>query len=659
MRHICGNRRTAAAGVAAALAFVIAAAGAAVVAGPARAGALDPEGPVASDMPQTPAEVVVVTASRAGGSSAATATIDRSAIETRQPAGLLELLDASPGVRAVTTGGPGGGSAVSLRGGEANFTAILLDGVRLNDPTNVEGGAFDFGLLDPQLVARIEVVPSAVSAVHGADALSGAVQIVTRNPTTAGPDTSGAAWIDTVRGTSLSASASTGWGSGGVLAAVGTHDSGTDDPAGTARRDQLFIKATQTAGSLDLSLMALHAGLDATGFAQDSGGPQLAVIRTPEVRTRDLDLLALTIRETGTRTGTGTGTGRGGGSLRPHLILSLVRQDGLAITPPIAPGVLRGVPAVTARDRFERGEATGWLAWDAAPALTVSGGASFVREDGASTGSLDFGFPLPVVFARVRETRAVFAEAAWRPSQAMTVEAALRRDSLSGADATTTWRLGLGWSPQALSGVRLSASAGTGFKPPSLYALGHPLIGDPGLRPERSRAVEAGLSWPVAGGTARLVLFESRYRDLIDFDPAAFRLTNRDRVTVRGATVSARFAPATGWELDAAVTRLDVDSPTPLRGRPDWQGDLTAIRRSGPLELFASLRWTGTLTDSSIPTGPVEVPATIEADAGVSWRLAGQVRVGLMVRDLGDGRRPDAVGTPGPGRSLRLSLQVG
>lgn len=637
------NRQAAASRVAAGLAATSALAIPLSLAGPAAARSLEPAGPPAQE-PQ--AEVVVVTASRAGSSSAAADTIDRSAIETRQPASLLELLDASPGVRAVTTGGPGGSSAVSLRGGESNFTAILLDGVRLNDPTNVEGGAFDFGLLDPQLVQRIEVVPSAVSAVHGADALSGAVQIITRDPATNGPSAASASvWADTGRGSAASASLSAGWGSGGVLGAAGIFDSGTGDPAGTARRDQLFVKARQDAGTLGLSLIALHAGLDATGFAQDSGGPQLAVIRTPEVRTRELDLLALTVR--------------GSGTVRPNLTVSQVRQQGLARSPAIAPGVLQGVPAITARDRFERTEATGWLAFDAGPALTVSAGASFVREDGSSTGSLDIGFPLPVVFARVRETRAVFAEAGWRPSDRVRVDAAARHDSLSGGDSATTWRLGLGWSPQILSGVRLFASAGTGFKPPSLYALGHPLIGDPGLRPEHSRSVEAGLSWPVAGGTVQLVLFESRYRDLIDFDPGAFRLTNRDRVTVQGATLAARFTPARDWQLEAGLTRLDVESPAPLRGRPDWQGDLTATRSRGPLELFASLRWTGTLADSSIPTGAVEVPATVEADAGIGWRLGERVRVGLVVRDLGDERRPEAVGTPGPGRSLRLSLQIG
>lgn len=610
------------------------------------AAAADPVAPAsASADGGAQAEVVVVTASRVAAGSPTTSTTDRSSIETSSPASLLELLDASPGVRAVTTGGPGGSSAVSLRGGETNFTAILLDGVRLNDPTNVEGGAFDFGLLDPQLVARVEVSPSAGSAIHGADALSGVVQIVTRDPTADGPSASGVVWADTVSGAAASGLVSVGWDGGGVLGAAGTYDSGDGDPAGTARRNQLFVKTNQDFAGLDLSLIALRAELDATGFAQDSGGPQLAVIRTREVRSRDLDLVGLTLR--------------GSGRVRPNLTLSRVRQQGLAITPPIAPGLLPGVPAVTARDRFDRTEATGWIAFDPSVDLTVSAGAGFVREDGASTGSLDFGFALPVVFARVRETRAVFAEASWRPLDGLSVTTAVRRDRLSGAGTATTWRGAVAWSPQSLSGLTLFASAATGFKPPSLYALGHPLIGDADLRAERSQTREAGLAWPLDNGTAQIVLFENRYRDLIDFDPSIFRLTNRDRVTIRGATVTVRFEPAPGWQLDGGLTWLDVDSPTPLRGRPDWQGDITATRRNGPLELFTRLNWTGTVWDSSIPTGLIEVPASAQIDAGLRWRINDQISLGLVVHDLGDERRPDVVGTPGPGRRLRLSLQLG
>jgi hypothetical protein len=71
------------------------------------------------------------------------------ALNKRTVAGLLKTL---PGVLVEEQGGPGGLTAVSIRGGEANFTLVLLDGVALNDPTNFRGGGFDFADLSTALV---------------------------------------------------------------------------------------------------------------------------------------------------------------------------------------------------------------------------------------------------------------------------------------------------------------------------------------------------------------------------------------------------------------------------------------------------------------------------------------------------------------------------
>jgi outer membrane cobalamin receptor len=73
------------------------------------------------------------------------------ALNKRTVAGLLKTL---PGVLVEEQGGPGGLTAVSIRGGEANFTLVLLDGVALNDPTNFRGGGFDFADLSTALVPQ-------------------------------------------------------------------------------------------------------------------------------------------------------------------------------------------------------------------------------------------------------------------------------------------------------------------------------------------------------------------------------------------------------------------------------------------------------------------------------------------------------------------------
>ena len=93
---------------------------------------------------------------------------------------VADVLKTIPGISVEEQGGPGGLTAVYIRGGEANFTLVLIDGVAMNDPTNTRGGGFDFSNLNLAGVERIEVIRGPQSAMHGSDALAGVINIITR-----------------------------------------------------------------------------------------------------------------------------------------------------------------------------------------------------------------------------------------------------------------------------------------------------------------------------------------------------------------------------------------------------------------------------------------------------------------------------------------------
>lgn len=82
---------------------------------------------------------------------------------------------------SVNNGG-GGTLQISLRGIGAVRTLVLLNGRRL--PTNVDEGAdniaVDLNTLPTSIVERIEVVKDGSSAVYGADAVAGVVNVITR-----------------------------------------------------------------------------------------------------------------------------------------------------------------------------------------------------------------------------------------------------------------------------------------------------------------------------------------------------------------------------------------------------------------------------------------------------------------------------------------------
>jgi vitamin B12 transporter len=68
--------------------------------------------------------------------------LDSKQIEVLNKTTVADLLKTLPGLLVEEQGGPGGLTAVSIRGGESNFTLVLVDGVAVNDPTNFRGGRF-------------------------------------------------------------------------------------------------------------------------------------------------------------------------------------------------------------------------------------------------------------------------------------------------------------------------------------------------------------------------------------------------------------------------------------------------------------------------------------------------------------------------------------
>ncbi|MFT5606187.1 MAG: vitamin B12 transporter [Paracoccaceae bacterium] len=103
-------------------------------------------------------------------------------IRVQQAASLNAVLSGVRGLYASREGGPGGINTLSLRGAEPNFTAVLIDGVAVNDPTNSRGGSFDLATLSAASLGRIAIVKGPQSLAYGADALAGVVLLDTFAP---------------------------------------------------------------------------------------------------------------------------------------------------------------------------------------------------------------------------------------------------------------------------------------------------------------------------------------------------------------------------------------------------------------------------------------------------------------------------------------------
>lgn len=98
---------------------------------------------------------------------------------------LLQRFSASAGfagnqTNAYWTGNGYGTAQVNLRGLGINRTLVLLNGRRIVYGGTGANSAVDLNMIPPSIIERIEVLKDGASALYGADAIAGVVNIVTR-----------------------------------------------------------------------------------------------------------------------------------------------------------------------------------------------------------------------------------------------------------------------------------------------------------------------------------------------------------------------------------------------------------------------------------------------------------------------------------------------
>jgi vitamin B12 transporter len=105
-----------------------------------------------------------------------TTVVTEEEIKERQAVDAQDVLRTVPGFNILRSGGRGGVTALYPRGGEDNFTKVLIDGVSVN----LGGGGFDFGSLLTENFERVEIVRGPQSALYGSDAIGGVINFITK-----------------------------------------------------------------------------------------------------------------------------------------------------------------------------------------------------------------------------------------------------------------------------------------------------------------------------------------------------------------------------------------------------------------------------------------------------------------------------------------------
>lgn len=481
---------------------------------------------VPSALAQAAADTVVISATRSAQPAsrvlADVSVLEREAIERSGAACVADLLVRMPGVSFARNGGPAGTTSVFVRGGESRHTSVYIDGLRV-DSQGTGGAAWES--LPVEQIERIEVLRGAASAVYGSDAVAGVVHISTRRGQ---------------RQTQASAAFS----------------GGSDDT------QQASAAVSGLVGALDYALSA-------------SAGRSDGFNARPKVASANPD--ADGWRRTGVqaRAGLEVATGH---RVEAALLSSRLKgqYDGFGLgNDDIATHTLQTV-GVSWQGRWSA-EADTRLQWGQTEATyetrpsyyrTETTLRNLVLQHQQRFGAQQLGLTLErrddellnpatsftPTFGAQRHQNALGLS--WRTDLgAHSLQALLRHDDDSdfGGHATGS----LAWGVQLTPALKLSASAGTSFRAPTLYQR-FSEYGVAGLQPEKGRNLELALRWQQGAQQASATLFRNKVRDFINFGGTGACASpfgcyeNAGRATYSGLTLAAATHVA-GLALQGSV----------------------------------------------------------------------------------------------------------
>ena len=399
---------------------------------------------------------------------------------------LTRVLERLPGVTITRNGSLGSFTGVRLRGADAEQLLVLVDGVRVNDPSS-PGGGFDFGNLLSGGIAKIELLRGSNSVVWGSQAIGGVLAVTSKALN--GAEGS----VEYGAHDSFDASASAGLAQDRY--AIGfnggyTRTDGISSAASGSETDGFRQWRVGGRGRLDLApglsanLAARYADsrVDLDGYQFDF---PYAFIDTPEYQTT---------REASGRAGLAYQTS--GWELAAGYALADTRRDYYDPTYGTA-------PSYGYKGRTERADLSGGVN------LTDQFRVIFGADSEWSRFSSDFDAQKK---ARLASTHALLTYNADR----LNLAAGLRLDDHS--QFGSEWTFGANGSFAVSDDWRIRASYGEGFKAPTLFQL-FSAFGSTTLNPERSRSYDIGIERGDRNSALHFALtaFRRDSRDLIDF----------------------------------------------------------------------------------------------------------------------------------------------
>lgn len=546
--------------------------------------------------------------------------ITREMIERSPSADVAGLLRWHAGLDIGRTGGPGQQTSVFVRGTNSNHTTVLINGVKMNSATT---GAPALEMIDTSVIDRIEVVKGPRSTVYGSEAVGGVINVI------------------------------------------------------TSVRDEKSADFHVTTGRYSTDEQSMHLG-----YANDrtSGNLSFSRLETrgfPAVRDSDTnhghdrDTFDFNIR---TQTGAGelrVGFWQAEGNTEYDSFGTGLDHDrknnvlSVSMSRPVLDNWKSALSVSRTRDEVRQNQAnflgnqdyalTDRVVYDWKNDITFNDnvlvlGVSLADEE---TDSLSFG-------SSYEEDTRIFS--AYLHEQFVrnrhSLSTATRYTDHEDFDEAVTWNLEYGYllHPE----TRLFASIGTGFRAPDSNAR-FGFGGNPDLKEETSRSIEAGISHRWTSQTSvSLRIFENKIDDLIEAtltDPAAFTYENRnvDEVRIRGMEIALGHQSG-AWDLGLEGIIQDPRNETdgvPLLRRA--KRTLTGSVAYSQEQFF--IQANGLVTSERRGFQDVKMPGYGLFDVSIGYRFP-YATLALKAENLFDKEYELASGYNVPGQSVFAELQI-
>lgn len=464
----------------------------------------------------TELDPIIVTATRSPEPLEATigdnSVVTRETLDKTPDSSFAEVLSRQHGITYIDRGGPQSVSAINVRGTNSKQSLILIDGMRVNSPTN---GLPVLNAIPLNAIERIEIVRGAASSIYGADAIGGVINVITRQAGDRPLQFEANAGVGTYATSKYSASLSgsqSGWTYslfGGYGQSNGYNATNGDYPFAISPDSDSYYESDYGgqlgytwAQGQTLSVQTLQSrvngGTDTTDLDFNDRGIQTLgntiVTSRNQINERWLSTLSASFMTEKNETRNDPLAGGNGYFRSKQQQYQWLNRFELTDTQSLTVGAERLNQTV---DAFSYGEP---LNFDNDSLFTNSVMAIYTGQ--------------------------------WGIHQ---VQASVRNDRNSQYGNFTTGSLG--YAIDITKQWQANISANTGFRAPTFIDLYYPGgFGNPDLQPERSRNLELGLNYRHGKGEIGLVGFYNKITDLI---VPGKPTKNVDTAVIKGLTLTA------------------------------------------------------------------------------------------------------------------------